>query len=539
MSNKMKQSIMPDEAQRTMGKDAQRNNILAGKLVAETVRTTLGPKGMDKMLVDSLGDVVVTNDGVTILREMQIEHPAAKMIVEIAKTQEAEVGDGTTTAVIIAGELLKNAEALLDSNIHPSVITKGYKIATDKALEIVRSFATKININDRIVLKNIVETAITGKGPEDKKNQLAELIVTAVKAIEQNGKVDKEDIKIQKVIGGGVDDSYLVEGIVIDKDKVHESMPTVIANPKIALLNSPLEIRETEIDAKISITDPMQMQAFIDQEDMMIKRIVDKVKKSGANVVFCQKGVDDLAAHYLANECILVSRRIKKSDMESLSRATGAKIINSLDDLKPDCLGFAGKVEERKVGEEKMIFVEKCKNPKTVTLVLKGGTEHIVDEVKRACEDAIGDLKASLETGFIVAGGGSAECEISRKLRAFAESLGGREQLAVKAYADALEVIPKTLAENAGFDPIDILTELKSAHNAGKIHAGVNAYTGKIVDMMQEGVIEPLKVKTQAIQSAGEVSVMILRIDDVILASGLSRNAHGPGMPSPDDMGGM
>jgi archaeal chaperonin len=538
MSNKLKQGIMPEEAQRTIGRDAQRNNIMAGKLVAETVRTTLGPKGMDKMLVDSLGDVVVTNDGVTILREMQIEHPAAKMIVEIAKTQESEVGDGTTTAVILAGELLKNAEALLDSNIHPSVITKGYKIATDKSLEIVKSFATKIDVKDEKILLDIVETAITGKGPEDKKSELGKLLVKAVKSVEVDGKIDKDNIMIQKVMGGGVEDSYLVDGIVVDKDKVHESMPSKVEKAKIALINSPLEIRETEIDAKIQITEPSQMQAFLDQEDMMIKRMVDKIKKSGANVVFCQKGVDDLAAHYLANENILVARRIKKSDMECLSKATGAKILNSLDELNSNYLGYAGLVVEEKVGDEKMIFVKNCKNPKAVTLVIKGGTEHIVDEVKRACEDAIGDLKVSLENGFVVAGGGSAECEVAQRLRHFADSLKGREQLAVKAFADSLEVIPRTLAENAGFDPIDVLAELKNAHNDKKIHFGVDAYSGKVIDMKQKGIIEPLKVKTQAIQSAGEVTVMILRIDDIILASGLGKGNGGgmPQMPGPDMM---
>lgn len=532
MSKKMNQSIIPEDAQRAIGRDAQRNNILAGKLVAETVRTTLGPKGMDKMLVDNLGDIIVTNDGATILGEMQIEHPAAKMVVEVARTQEAEVGDGTTTAVIIAGELLKNAEKLLDDNIHPSVITNGYTLATNKALEIVKSLSTKIDVKDKKILNQIVKTAITGKGPEDKKEYLAKILVEAVQSIEVDGKINRSDIKILKVIGGGIDESNLVSGIVIDKDKMHESMPKEIENAKIALINSPIEIRETEIDAKISITDPAQMQAFIDQEDNMIKKLVSQIASSGADVVFCQKGVDDLAAHHLANEGIMVARRVKKTDMESLSRATGAKIINSIDDLSKEALGKCGLVKETKVGEEEMIFVEKCKNPKTVTLVIKGGTEHIVDEVKRACDDAIGDLKAALDVGSIVCGGGSVESEVAKKLRIYAESLGGREQLSVKAYAESLEIIPRTLAENAGFDPIDVMTALKSAHNANNLTHGVDAYTGKIVDMRKKGVIEPLKIKTQAIQSAGEVAVMILRIDDVILASSLKNDGNGPGMPT-------
>ncbi|MBI2564919.1 TCP-1/cpn60 chaperonin family protein [Candidatus Woesearchaeota archaeon] len=525
--------ILPEGTQRTTGKNAQRNNILAAKLVAETVRTTLGPKGMDKMIVDSLGDITVTNDGVTILEQMQIEHPAAKMIVEVAKTQEEEVGDGTTTAVIIAGELLKNSEDLLDKEIHPTVIVKGYRIAAEKAQEILRQIAEPVSTKDESLLKKIAETAITGKGAESCKGKLAEIAVKAVKRVleenEHGVSFDKEHIKLEKKVGGSVEDTELIEGVVIEKEAVHPGMPKHVKDAKIALIDCALELKDTEIDAKIQITDPTQIKAFVDQEENMLREMVEKVVKSGANTVFCQKGIDDIAQHFLAKKGIYAARRVKKSDMEAIARSTGAVIITNLVDLSAKDLGHAGEVFEQRVGNEEMTFVVGCKNPKSVTILVKGGTTHIVDEAKRAMTDAIGDVAASLKNKLIVAGAGAPEIEVAKELKKFADSLSGREQLAVNAFANALEVIPRTLAENAGLDPIDILTELKSAHDKKQKWAGVDVFKGKIMDSWKSGVIEPLKIKTQAISSASEVAQMILRIDDVI--SGGSSGEGGGHMP--------
>ena len=531
--------ILPEGTQRTSGKNAQRTNIMAAKLVAETVRTTLGPKGMDKMLVDSLGDVTVTNDGVTILEEMNIEHPSAKMIVEVAKTQEDEVGDGTTTAVILAGELLKNAEILLDQDIHPTVIAKGYRIAANKSQEVLNQIAEKITEKDEDLLKNIATTAMTGKGAESSKEKLAELAVRAVKQVmdTENGVfIDKDNIKIEKKVGSSVDNSELIQGIAIDKEKVHSGMPRLVKNAKIALIDSAVEVKSTETDAKIQINDPNQMQAFLDQEEKMLKDMVEKIVKSNANVVFCQKGIDDIAQHFLAKKGIYASRRVKKSDMEGLSRATGAKIITNLDDLSAADLGKAGIVEETKIGDEDMTIVKECKNPRAVTLLVRGATEHVIDEVKRAVEDAIGDVSAALKNNKVVAGAGSPEIELARNLRKFSESLSGREQLAVQAFADSVEIIPRTLAENAGLDPIDILTELKAAHDKDKKWHGIDVFTGKVIDAWSKGVLEPLKIKTQAVSSASEVAIMILRIDDLIASSG--GGAKG-GMPDMMPPGGM
>jgi archaeal chaperonin len=536
--------ILPEGTQRSSGKNAQRNNIMAAKLVADTVRTTLGPKGMDKMLVDALGDVIVTNDGVTILEEMAIEHPAAKMIVEVAKTQEAEVGDGTTTAVVIAGELLKKAESLLDMDVHPTVIAKGYVMATEKAQEILNKIAETVTENDQDTLKKIAITAMTGKGAEADKTRLSEIAIAAVKQVltRENGQViiNKDDIKIEKKTGGSVDDSELIQGIVVDKERLHEGMPKSVKNAKIALLDSAIEIKSTEIDAKIQISEPGQLQAFLAQEEGMLRQMAENIAKSGANVVFCQKGVDDMAQHFLAKKGIYAARRVKKSDMEKLARATGAKIVTSTDELSKDDLGFAGLVEEVRLGDEQMTYVRECKNPKAVTILVKGGTNHIVDEIKRAMDDAIGDLSAAIISGKVVGGAGAPELELASGLRKYADSLSGREQLAVLAFAEAMEIIPRTLAENAGLDPIDVLTELKAAHDKGQKWAGVNVFTGKPMDAWKSGVIEPLKIKTQAISSASEVAVMILRIDDVIA----SANKGGSGMPPgaggmPPGMGGM
>lgn len=526
--------ILPEGTNRSVGRDAQRNNILAGKVLAETVRTTLGPKGMDKMLVDGLGDIVVTNDGVTILKEMDIEHPAAKMLVEVAKTQEDEVGDGTTTAVIIAGELLKKSESLLDQDIHPTIIAMGYRQAAEKAQEILDDIA--IDSVDEETLIKVAMTAMTGKGTEAAREPLAKLIVDAVQKVAEDGAVDTDNIKIEKKDGAVVEDSTLVEGVIVDKERVHPGMPSEVKDAKITLVNSPLEVKETEVDAEIRITDPAQMQAFIEQEEKMVKDMVDKVAESGANVLFAQKGIDDLAQHYLSKAGILAVRRVKKSDIEKLARATGANVVTNLEDLTADDLGEAGIVEERKVSGEEMIFVEECSVAKSVTLFVRGSTKHIVDEIVRAIEDAIGVVAATVEDDKVVAGGGAPEIAMAKKLKDYADSISGREQLAVNAFAEALEIVPKTLAENAGLDSIDSLVDLRAAHENSAV-MGLDVFTGKVADMKEAGVIEPKRVKKQAIQSASEAAEMILRIDDVIASSGKG-DADMGGM-DPAAMGGM
>ncbi|MBI2084283.1 MAG: TCP-1/cpn60 chaperonin family protein [Candidatus Aenigmarchaeota archaeon] len=525
--------ILPEGAMRSTGKDAQRNNIAAARAVADAVRTTLGPKGMDKMLVDSIGDIVITNDGVTILEEMDIEHPAAKMMVEIAKTQNEEVGDGTTTAVIIAGELLKKAEDLLEQEIHPTVITRGFRLAKDETLKILEQIGKPVSIDDTESLKKIAMTSMYGKSAEKASAHLATVVVDAIKMVAEknNGKiqVDSDNVKREKKHGGSSEDTALVRGIVVDKEVVHPAMPKTVKEAKIALLDVALEVKETETDAEIRITSPDQMQAFIEQEQKMLKDMVEKVVKSGANVLLCQKGIDDVAQHYLAKKGILSCRRVKKSDMEALAKATGGRIISNLDDLSTEDLGYAKVVEERKVAGESMTFVEECKDPKAVTILVRGSTEHVVDEINRSIEDAVGAVASALEEGKIVAGAGSPEAEVSNRLRKFAEKFSGREQLAIKAFADAVEVVPRSLAENGGLDPIDTLVELRAAHEKGNVTYGVDLTNGKISDAFTAGVIEPLKVKTQAIMSAGEAAEMILRIDDVITAGRLEK---GPSMPS-------
>jgi thermosome len=525
--------ILPEGTLRTRGRDAQRNNISAARAVADAVRSTLGPKGMDKMLVDTIGDIVITNDGVTILDEMEIEHPSAKMMVEVAKTQNEEVGDGTTTAVIIAGELLKNAEELLDQEIHPTVITKGYKIAKDEALKILNDIAKPITINDENELNKIAITAMSGKSVEKASPRLANLVVQAVKEVAVDGKADTEDIKREKKHGGSAEDTELIKGIVIDKEITHPGMPKKLENAKIALLDAALEVKETETDAEIRITSPEQMQAFIEQEQNMLRAMVDKIVKSGANVVFCQKGIDDIAQHYLSKRGIIAARRVKKSDMDKLAKATGGRVVSSLDDLSSSDLGFARIVEEKKVGGEQMTFVRECKDPKSVTILVRGSTEHVVDEVDRSIEDAIGAVSSAVDLGKIVPGAGAPEAEVSRRLRKFSEKFSGREQLAIIAFANALEVVPRTLAENAGLDPIDILVELRAAHDQGSVNAGLDIFNKKIVDALSIEVVEPLKVKMQAIKSAAEAAEMILRIDDVIAASKLGK---GPAMPPTGEM---
>ena len=532
--------ILPEGTQRSVGRDAQRTNIMAAKIVAETVRTTLGPKGMDKMIVDSMGDVTVTNDGVTILEEMQIEHPSAKMIVEVAKTQENEVGDGTTTAVVIAGELLKNAEELLDKDIHPAIIARGFRLASIKANEILENMSEQISEKDDKRLRQIAMTAMTGKGSETAKEKLSEIAVKAVKQVmdKENSLIiiDKGNIKLEKKAGSRIDESEIVQGIVLDKERANASMPKSVVNAKILLIDSALEIRDTTTSAKIKIRNPSQMQTFLDQEEKMLKDMADKIAKSGANVVFCQKGIDDVVQHFLAKKGIYAARRVNKSDMDALTRATGASVISNLDSLSDKDIGKAGIVEEVKIGDDSMTFVRDCKNPKAVTILIKGSTEHIVDEIKRAMEDAIGDVSAALEDGRVVAGAGSTEIELARQLRKFAESLSGREQLAAEVFAQAIEAIPRTLAENAGLDPIDVLTDLRSFHDRKQKWAGIDVFTGKVIDAWSKGIIEPLRVKTQAVSSASEVAIMILRIDDVI--AGSKKEAPMPQMP-PGGMGGM
>ncbi len=530
--------LMPEDVQRILGKDAQRNNILAARMVADIVKTTLGPKGMDKMLVSPANDIIITNDGVTILEEMQIEHPAAKMMVEIAKTQENEVGDGTTTAVMIAGKLLENAEKLLDKKIHPTVITKGYRIAADKAQEILKDLALRITSKDEDVLKQIAMTAMTGKGAEDAKDKFAEIIVQAVKQIETNGKIDLNDIKIERSKREGIKDTELIEGIVLDKEKVSYDMPLVVKDAKIALVDFPLEIKNPEIDTKISITSPEQLQSFVMQEERDIKEMIEKVKLSGANVVFCQKGIDDFAQYLLAKEGIYACRRVARSDMEKISKATGGKIVSNLNELSPFELGNAQVVEEVKHGDDSFTYIRGCRNPKALTILIHGGTDHVIDEVKRAIKDGLGDVACVLQSGLVVPGGGAIEMELAKRLREFSQGLSGREQLAVEEFASALEFIPITLAENAGMDPIDVLTELKSRHDSGEKNAGLNLFTNRIENMLESRIIEPLKIKTQAINSASDVSIMILRIDDIISATGKDSLAGGMGRGKmPQDYG--
>ncbi len=538
--------LLKEGTEREKGRNAQMNNIAAAKAVAEAVRSTLGPKGMDKMLVDSLGDVTITNDGATILKELDIEHPAAKMVVEISKTQDQECGDGTTTAVVLAGELLKKAEELLEQNVHPTIITNGFRMASEKALEIIDEIGFDVKENNDELLKELAATAMTGKNVGSAKEKLTEIAVKAVKSVadESDGKVkvDVDNIKVEKKHGGSVEDTELIEGVIIDKERVHPRMPTSVKNAKIALIDAPLEIKKTEIDAKINITDPTQMQAFLDQEERMLKEMVDKIKDTGANVVFCQKGIDDMAQHFLAKDGIFAIRRVKKSDMEKLARATGGNIVANIHDLTENDLGKAGLIEQRKIGDEDMTFVTECKGAKAVSILIRGGTEHVVDEVERALHDALRVVGIALEDGKAVAGGGAPEIQVSLQLKDYAPSVGGREQLAIEAFAQAMEIIPRTLAENAGLDAIDMIIKLRSAHESKKDRgAGIDALTGDIADMRKNKIIEPARVKIQAISSATDVATMILRIDDVIAAKKSSSGGGGgpPGGMGGGGMGGM
>jgi len=535
--------ILKEGTKRDKGKDAQFNNIQAARAIADAVRSTLGPRGMDKMLVDSLGDVVITNDGVTILKEIDVEHPAAKMLVEVAKTQDQETGDGTTTAVILTGELLKKAVDLIDANVHPTIITAGYRMAAVKALEILESVALPIDIKDRETLRKIAMTSMMSKSVVGSREHMADVAVDAVVKVAEktNGAwfVDTDNIQVVKKQGGSMDDTEMIEGIIVDKEPVHPAMPKKIPKAKILLLDAAMEVKKTEIDAKIEITDPSQMQAFLNEEERMLRDMVARIKKSGANVVFCQKGIDDLVQHFLSKEQIYAGRRVKKSDMEKLAKATGANVVTKLDELDPSDLGNADLVEVRKIQEEEMTFVTGCKNPKAVSILIRGGTEHVVDEIERSLDDAVSVAAVAIEDEKMITGGGSSAVEIALKLREYSASVGGREQIAIDAFASALEVVPTALAENAGLDPIDILIELRKAHKSGKKNAGLNVFEGKVDDMLKINVLEPFRVGKQAINSATDAAVMILRIDDVIASRGGGGGAPPMGPGGDEGLGDM
>jgi thermosome len=534
--------ILKEGTSRSRGKEAQRNNIMAARVIGEVLKTTLGPKGMDKMLVDSLGDITITNDGAAILKEIDVEHPAAKMMVEIAKTQDDMVGDGTTTAVVLASELLKKAEELLDQNIHPTILVSGYRKATQKAIEIIEKIGVPIDVDDQKTMMKVALTSMGSKSVGGAKEHFAQIAIEAVGQIaEKRGDkivADIDNIQLVKKTGKSLIETQLVRGIIVDKEVVHPGMPRKKENAKIALLDSALEIEKTEMSAEIRIRDPNQMKAFLDQEDRMLKDMVTKIKASGADVVFCQKGIDDMVQHYLSQEGIMAARRLKESDMEKLARATGGRVTSNLNDLKAQDLGFAGLVEERKIGDDKMIFVEKCKDPHSVAILVRAGLERMVDEAERALTDALSVVSDVFENSKIVAGGGAVEIEVAKELRKYATKVGGREQLAVEAFADAMEVIPRALAENAGLDPIDVLVELRSAHDkeTGK-YIGINVFTGEVQNSIDNGVIEPIVVKEQAIKSAAESAAMILRIDDIITAKAPKGGLPGrmPGGPEGEE----
>lgn len=536
--------ILKEGSSQTKGRDAQRNNIVAAKLVAGIVRSSLGPRGMDKMLVDSLGDVTITNDGATILKELDIQHPAAKMLVEIAKATDSEVGDGTTSAVVFAGALIERAEELLDKDVHPTIVVDGYKKAAAQAQKILEKISIKVPPSDREWLLRIARTSMVTKLVSREALALAEHVVDALLQVaEKSGtvyKVDIDDVKVEKKAGGSIRDTNLIKGIVLDKEVVHSGMPKKVEHAKIALINAPLEIEKTEFDAKINISNPEQIKAFLDEENKMLKDMADKIVKVGANVVVCQKGVDDIAQHYMAKAGILAVRRVKESDLTKLAKATGGRVVTNLDDLGVKDLGSAAIVEERKIEEDKWVFIEGCKNPKAVTILARGGTQRIVDEAERALHDALMVVKDVLQRPAIVIGGGAPEAELAHQLREYSTTLGGREQLAVQKFAEALEAIPIALAENAGLDPIDTQVELRAAHSQGKKWYGVGALSGKVEDMEPVGVYEPSVVKEQIISSATEAACMILRIDDVIASSKMKETRPGgPGEGGMGEMGGM
>ncbi|HEV2120156.1 MAG TPA: thermosome subunit beta [Candidatus Bathyarchaeia archaeon] len=535
--------ILREGTSRSRGQDALKANIMAAKIIAESVRSSLGPKGMDKMLVDGFGDVTITNDGATILDEMEVQHPAAKMMVEVAKTQDDEVGDGTTTSVVVAGELLKKAEGLLDQGIHPTVIVDGYRQASNRALEVLDQIAIKIDPTDKATLRRVAEVSLASKILAEDKEAMAELAVNAILQVAEKTadgyKVDIDDVKVEKKPGESLTDTALIKGIVLDKEIVHPGMPKRVEDAKIALVDAPLEVEKTEFDAKINIENPEQMKAFLDEEEKMLKDMTDKISSSGANVLLCEKGIDDVAQHYLAKKGILAVRRVKQSDMEKLVKATGGKVVSNVDDLSPADLGFAKLVEERKVADDKMTFVEGSKNPKAVTILVRGGSERLVDEAERAIHDALCVVRDVVMDPRVVGGGGAPEAEVARSLREYAQKLSGKEQLAVIAFGEALETLPTALAENAGLDPIDILVQLRVAHEKGQLWAGVDVNESKVADLKERGILEPLGVKVQVIKSAAEAAGMILKIDDVIAAAKSSPGGQGgpKGKDEGDDEG--
>ncbi|ADG91551.1 thermosome subunit beta [Thermosphaera aggregans] len=532
--------ILKEGTQRTAGRDALRANIMAARAVAEMIKTTFGPKGMDKMLVDALGDVTITNDGATIMDKAEIQHPAAKMLVQVAKSQDSEVGDGTKRAVVFSGELLKNAEELLAKNIHPTLIIAGYRRAMEEALNLLYQLSEPISIDDEESLKKIAKTSLTSKAVHDAREYFAEMAVKAVKQIvELRGDkyyVDLDNIQIIKKYGGALLDSMLVYGIVLDKEVVHPGMPRRVSEAKIALLDAPLEIEKPEIDAEIRINDPSQLKAFLQQEEEILMKLVDKIVEIGANVVITQKGIDEVAQHFLAKKGILAVRRVKRSDLEKLERATGGRIVSNIDDLKPEDLGYAKLVEERKIGEDKMVFVEGCKNPRAVSIVIRGGLERLVDEAERSMRDALSAVADAIKDGRVVPGGGAIEIELAKHIRKLATRVGGKEQLAIEAFAKALEGLVVTLIENAGLDPVDMIMKLRAAHEKeGGKHIGVNVFTGDIDDMYKNGVIEPVSVVANAIKAGTEASTIILRIDDLIAASKLEKGAEAGKKPGEEE----
>ena len=532
---KQPMSVQEDGSQRITGKDAQRMNILAGKIVADIIKTTLGPRGMDKMLVDYTGDVMITNDGATILNKIDISHPAAKMIVEVARTQDQEVGDGTTTAVVLAGELLRKAESLLDKNIHATNIASGYKTASEKAEEFLKELGDTVTISDEDILLNIAKTSMTGKSAEKSVEELAKIAVEAVRMVttKDNGSysANKENIKIDAKPGGSLEDSTIIHGLIVDEKIADDGMPKKIKNAKIALLTSSIQIKKTGVDAKIRITSPENVQAFLNQEEFMLKRIVDRIINSGANVLICEKGIDEAALHYLSKAGVYTLKNVTQKDIKKLSKATGARIVNVALDLEPNDLGKAELVEQRKVAEDEMTFIEGCTDPKAVSILIRGGTTQFVESIERALDDAVSVLITVVKDGIICAGGGATEMEVAKKLSDFSNSVKGREQLAVKAFAEALESVPKTIAENSGLDTIDVLVNLRAAHNKEKSKVlGVDTLTGQIKDMVKAGVVEPLRIKQQAIKSASEATIMILRIDDVLAGKELAKSEANKGM---------
>ncbi len=541
--------VLSDESQRTTGRDAQSMNITAGKAVASAVRTTLGPKGMDKMLVGSSGGVIVTNDGVTILEEMDIEHPAANMIVQVAETQEAEVGDGTTSAVIVAGELLAEAEELLERGVHASTLTRGYRQAAERTREYLANRAISVESDDTDALEQLAATAMTGKGAEANKDHLAELVVQAMLSVADEDGINTDHIDIQTKEGGSIEDTELIDGMILKKTPPHQNMPLLVEDANVALLYGALEVREMELDADVNISDPDELDQLLEQEEAQLQELVEQLVDLDVDAVFCAEGIDDLAQHYLAQNGIMALRRVSSGELGRLARATGATAVNSPSELTADHIGYAGTVVQRDIGDGEWVFVEDVDAAKSVTLLIQGGTEHVVDEVERAVIDSIGVVRTAIQEGEILPGGGAPEIGISRELRTFADSVGGREQLAIEAFAEAVEVVPRTLAENAGHDTIDSIVALRAAHDGGDEAAGLDAYTGKVIDMGTEGVYEPLRVKTQAIDAATEAAIMILRIDDVIAAGDLAVSdddeemppeaAGGPGGPGgPGGMGG-